>query len=126
MICYAIIFMITKKLKAIANLFNSTDKIEFAILSDGLVAGSIQLKYINAVDKSCELGIHLTNDSFKNRGIGSIAEKLALYYAFGVLKCKVVYANTLEKNTISHHVLEKNGFKFLRIEAGYRWYKIEK
>ncbi len=63
---------------------------------------------------------------YKNKGIGSIAEKLALDYAFKTLKCKVIYANTLEQNTRSQCVLEKNGFCFLRNEDGYKWYIIER
>jgi len=109
-----------------ANLSDSTDKIEFAIISDGSVAGSIKLKHINIIDKTCEMGIHLTNDSYKNKCIGSIAERLVLDYAFETLKCKVVYANTLEKNTRSQRVLEKNEFCFLRYQDGYKWYKIER
>jgi len=112
--------------KYYANLTDSTDKIEFAIMVDGLVAGSIKLKHIKTIDKSCEMGIHLTNDSYKNIGIGSIAERLVLDYAFEKLKCKTVYANTLEKNTRSQRVLENNGFCFLRYQDGYKWYKIER
>lgn len=123
---YIYIYDYEKVKKYSQNLSNSDNKIEFAILSDGLVAGSIQLKHISIVDKSCEIGIHLTNDSYKNKGIGSIAEKLALDYAFEILKCNVVYANTLEQNIRSQRVLEKNGFSFLRYENGYKCYKIEK
>lgn len=123
---YIYIYDYEKVKKYFQNLSNSDNKIEFAILSDGLVAGSIQLKHINTVGKSCEMGIHLTNDSYKNKGIGSIAEKLALDYAFEILKCNVVYANTLEQNIRSQRVLEKNGFSFLRYENDYKCYKIEK
>lgn len=107
-------------------LMNSNDKIEFAIICDGLVAGSIKLKHIDEEKRTCELGIHLTNDSFKGKGIGSREECLALEYAFNTMEMQTVFAKTLKKNTRSQHVLEKNGFRYIYERDGYKYYCAER
>ena len=54
------------------------------------------------------------------------AEKLAVEYAFSDLGMTAVNADTIIKNKRSQHILEKIGFKFLKEENGFKFYRIEK
>ena len=92
-------------------------KQHFAILLDEQVIGDIYLKQIDQMTRSCEMGIHLVNDTYKNKGYGTQAEKLLLKYAFEKLGLAIVYANTLLNNDRSKHVLSKVGFKETHSDA---------
>jgi len=85
-------------------------KQHFAIMYEGQVIGDIYLKQINYVSQTCEMGIHIVNDSYKGKGYGTQAEKILLAYAFNELNMKAVYVDTLVKNERSMHVLKKAGF----------------
>lgn len=61
----------------------------------------------------------------KNRGFGTQAEILALQYAFEVLKLNTVYADSVQKNARSQHVLEKVGFVLMKEDDIFKYYKIE-
>ena len=50
-------------------------KHHFAIMYEGQVIGDIYLKQINYVSQTCEMGIHIVNDSYKGKGYGTQAEK---------------------------------------------------
>ena len=71
----------------------------------------------------CTLSIHLRSNDAKDRGYGTVAEKLALEYAFEELGMRAVNADALVKNTRSQRVLEKAGFRFLQEENGFRYYR---
>lgn len=77
-------------------------------------------------DKECTLSIHMQNDTAKGKGYGTEAEKLAIKYAFEELGMKAVNADTVLKNTRSQHVMEKVGFKFIKEDGDFRYYKIER
>ena len=98
----------------------------FYILLDEKVIGEVVLKNLDAEKKSCELGICLVNDSVKNRGYGTAAEKLALEKAFGEYGLETVLADCLLKNTRSQHVLKKLGFRFVSEDGHFRYYRITK
>ena len=98
----------------------------FAVVLDGAVIGEIGLRHIDAVEKECELSIHLQNDSVKNRGYGTQAERLAIRYAFDELGMERILANCIEKNTRSQHVLEKLGFAYAGEGAGFKKYRLER
>ena len=68
----------------------------------------------------------MQNDSVKGHGYGTLAEKLALKYAFEVLGMNAVNADTIIKNTRSGHVLEKVGFRFIEEKDGFRYYRCER
>lgn len=51
------------------------DRREFLILADDVVVGEICLKHIDFGKKECELSIHLQNDTVKDKGYGTEAEK---------------------------------------------------
>lgn len=98
----------------------------FAILVDGEIAGEVKLHSFDEEKKECALGIHLRNDCVKGKGYGTRAEELAVQYAFDVLDMEAVNADAVQKNTRSQHVLEKVGFRFLREDETYKYYRLEK
>ena len=85
-------------------------KLHFAIKLDDQLIGDIYLKHIDTVKHSCEMGIHLVNDTYKGKGYGTQAERFILHYAFHQLHMDVVYADTRMENERSRHALEKAGF----------------
>ena len=101
-------------------------RMEFAVLLDGEVIGSVGLKHVDREQKDCELMIHLTNDFVKNRGYGTEAERLMIRYAFEELGMDTVLADCLHKNSRSKHVLEKLGFQYLREDDRFRYYRLDR
>ena len=87
------------------------DRVDFLVMLGERPIGEAALKRIDARARSCELSIHLQNDSVKNLGFGARAERLLLQYAFDTLKMNVVYADAVLTNARSQHVLEKLGFE---------------
>ncbi len=101
------------------------NRIPLAILWGDEPVGEILLK--NIVEKTCAtLGITLKNAGYKDRGIGTEAERQAVRYAFRVLDIPVVYADTVRTNARSQHVLEKVGFTLIREDRDYKYYRLER
>lgn len=103
----------------------AVDRKEFIILCQDKVVGNIHLKHIDNEKKECELAIHMMNDTCKNKGYGTQAERLALEYAFEALKMRTVFADAIIKNTRSQHVLEKVGFRQINEDNEYRYYRLD-
>ena len=101
------------------------DRLLFAVTLGGAPIGEVQLKRIDRAKKEGALSIHLQRDEYKNRGHGTQAERLALRYAFDELGMEAVNADALTGNARSRRVLEKLGFRFLREEDGFLYYRIE-
>lgn len=104
----------------------SADRRDFMILNGSAAIGELSLKHIDYEAGECELSIHLQNDSVKNKGYGTIAERLALRYAFETLNLKTVLADATLKNKRSQHVLEKVGFSFVREDGTFKYYRCER
>lgn len=102
------------------------NRIIFAIIKDEKPIGELQLKNIDPFNKECTLSIHMQNDTVKGHGYGTCAEKLALEYAFNDLGLNAVNADTIIKNTRSQHVLEKVGFRYIKEENGFKYYRFER
>ena len=100
--------------------------IAFAIMLDNAVIGEVGLRHFSTQTKECELTVHLQNDSVKGLGYGTLAEKLAIDYAFDILEAESIYAEALVKNTRSQHVLEKLGFQHIGEEDGFKQYRLRK
>ena len=98
-------------------------RVLFAIIKDGRPIGELQLKQIDQESKECTLSIHMQNDTVKGHGYGTFAEQLALQYAFDTLGMVAVNADTIIKNTMSQHVLEKIGFQYVREKDGFKYYR---
>ena len=96
----------------------------FYILLDEEVIGEVVLKNVLPGKKSCELGICMVNDRYKNKGYGTAAERMALDYAFSELGMDEVQADTLIANTRSQHVLQKLGFSFVSEDGHFKYYRM--
>lgn len=102
------------------------DRRLFAILADGQIVGECKLKNIDLQKRECSMGIHLQNDAVKEKGYGTQAERLILQYAFGELGMGAVNADAALKNTRSQHVLEKVGFRYVRKDDTFKYYRCER
>ena len=102
------------------------NRLLFAVLVKGQTVGEVKLHSLDCEKRECTLGIHMRNDSVKGKGYGTRAELLAVRYAFDVLEMDAVNADVILKNTRSQHVLEKAGFRFVREDREYRYYRVEK
>ena len=87
------------------------DRVDYLIMLGEAPVGEIALKHIDSEKKTCELSVHLQNDSVKNRGYGTRAELLAIGHAFRGIGMKEILADAVLKNKRSQHVLEKVGFR---------------
>ena len=86
------------------------DRVDFMIMRGQTPVGEIALKHIDAAAGTAEMSVHLQNDTVKNCGYGTRAERLVLYYAFAVRELDTVTADAVHGNARSQHVLEKIGF----------------
>lgn len=101
------------------------NRITLAIMKDDEIVGEVVVK--NIEDRKCAtLGICLKNAKYKDQGIGTKAERLAIKYAFDDLDIPVLYADSIQPNTRSQHVLEKVGFKFIKEDAEFKYYRIDR
>ena len=97
----------------------------FAIMLGDEMVGEIIIKNI-VPGKSAALGICMKNAHYKDRGIGTQAELLAINYVFYELDIPLLFADSILTNTRSQHVLEKVGFRLLREEGDFKYYSIER
>ena len=97
-----------------------------ASMHGGQCSGEVQLKQIDHDKKECSLSIHMQNDVVKGKGYGTQAERLAVKTAFDELGMAAVNADTIRKNTRSQHVLGKVGFRFVREDETFKYYRIER
>lgn len=95
-----------------------------AIMLENRPIGEILFKRINHTKRTAVFSIHLQNDSVKGKGYGTIAEKLAIEYAFDKLELSALYADAVKKNGRSIRVLEKVGFQFVKEENDFVYYVI--
>ena len=100
-------------------------RITLAIMYDDEIAGEIIIKNIEE-HKCATMGITLKNPKYKDRGIGTEAEKQAIRYVFYELDIPTLYADTVRTNTRSQHVLEKVGFVFIREDKDFKYYRIDR
>ena len=109
-----------------ASLRPREDRKDFLILRNTDPIGELSLKHIDYEKSQCELSIHLQNDSVKGKGYGSVAERLALEYAFQKLKLQTVLADSVQKNRRSQHVLEKVGFTLTHEDDMFKYYRCDR
>ncbi len=101
------------------------NRIPLAIICNGEIVGEIILK--NIEERKCAtMSISLKNPEYKDRGIGTAAERLAVHYVFYDLDIPTLYADTIQTNTRSQHVLEKAGFTLMREDKNYKYYRLDK
>lgn len=100
-------------------------RIPLAILCDDEIVGEIVIRDIEE-HKCAAMGITLKNAKYKDQGIGTEAERLAVRFVFCDLDIPTLYADTVKTNTRSQHVLEKAGFAFLREDGDFKYYRIDR
>ena len=83
----------------------------FGIFLEGVPVGSFQLKRIDREKKSCEFGIILQNDLFKNRGIGTDAIRMSMAIAREKYGMDTMIGDTMGRNKRMIHVFSKLGFR---------------
>ena len=97
----------------------------FAIMAGEEIVGELIIKNIEE-KKSATMSISMKNANYKDRGFGTIAERLAVDYVFHELDIPIVFADCVLSNKRSQHVLEKVGFQFTKEEGNFRYYCIER
>ena len=100
-------------------------RIFMAVMLGQIPIGEIVPKIIDHDQKTCEMGISMVNDSYKNQGYGTAAEELILKYAFHEIGMKTVFADTLIGNLRSRHVLEKVGFVRTHQDDRFIYYRCD-
>lgn len=100
------------------------DRVNFMVMLSDAPIGELSLKHIDRDNSSCELSIHLMNDSVKGRGYGTRAERLVLEYAFNDMGMNFVLADVVQKNERSRHILEGLGFVQTGENELFRFYRI--
>ncbi len=98
-------------------------RIPLAIMYDDDIVGEIIIKNIEP-HHCATLGIVLKNARYKDHGIGTQAEKLAIQFVFDDLDIPTLYADTVRTNGRSQHVLEKTGFTLIREDRDFKYYRI--
>lgn len=100
-------------------------RVTLAILCDGEIVGEIIIKNIEE-HKCATMGITLKNSKYKDHGIGTAAERLAVRFVFNELDIPTLYADTIQANTRSQHVLEKVGFTCISEDKDFKYYRIDR
>ena len=100
-------------------------RVPLAIVCEGEIVGEIVIKHIEP-RRCATLSLSLKNAGYKDRGIGTQAERLAVRYVFRELDIPVLYADTIRTNTRSQHVLEKVGFTLVREDGDFKYYEIRR
>ena len=81
----------------------------FIIEDDRTSIGVVELVEINFVHRNCEIQI-IIDSQFGNKGYGKKAFKMAIDYAFLVLKLNKVYLYVEKKKKKAVHIYKKAGF----------------
>ena len=102
------------------------DRLYYSVMHGETVIGEVYFKNIDRSEHRCEMGICLTNDRWKNRGLGTKAEKQALALAFGTLDMETVTAECLAGNRRSCRAAEKAGFRRVSEADGLVLYEISR
>lgn len=100
-------------------------RLTFAIMRGDELVGELKIYDITA-GESAWLGITVKNAAYKDQGIGTKAEQLAIEYVFHELDIPVLYADSVLTNTRSQHVLEKVGFQYLYTDGERKHYRISR
>ena len=98
----------------------------FAIALDGRIIGECKLKDMDLEKHTCRMGIHLLNDSVKEKGYGTRAEQLMLRHAFENLDMETVFADAVLGNMRSRHVLQKVGFYETGQDDTFAYYRCDR
>ena len=85
----------------------------------GAVIGLIDLFDFDPKNLRVGMGIIISHESQRNKGVGTEAVELLTNYVFSVLGLRQVYVNVLEGNAPSAHLFSKLGFKKVGIKQDW-------
>ncbi|MFS4468130.1 GNAT family N-acetyltransferase [Maribacter sp. 2210JD10-5] len=85
----------------------------------GKTLGLIDLFDFDPIHKRAGMGIIISNEADRNKGIGAEAIQLLCDYAFEALELHQIYANILAENSRSIHLFEKLGFQQVGIKKDW-------
>lgn len=102
------------------------DRCLLAIWLGDKIIGECKLKDIDFENRTCRMGIHLLNDSVKERGYGTQAERLILRHAFETMDMQTVFADAVLGNLRSRHVLQKVGFRETGQDETFAYYRCDR
>ena len=80
-------------------------------IPENAFVGTIKLDKMNSVNNSAEIGIMIGEKALWSKGIGQIAYKVLLKYAFEVLKLNRIWGGTDEHNVGMQKIFLNTGFK---------------
>ncbi len=95
------------------SLENNNDKIGFVIFYDNIPIGMMDFKNIDYDAKSTDWGMYIYDDSFHNKGIGSLILNKSIKYVSSTLKLDTIFLEVLENNKKGIYLYEKFNFKKL-------------
>ena len=78
--------------------------------TDRKIIGDVALQDIDEKNRSCSVGMGITQINLRNKGYGGEALRLMLDYGFNNWGLERITAQTLEPNISAQKLLEKSGF----------------
>lgn len=96
----------------ILKMISTPDNYMFAIIDvrSNEHIGNVKLHNFNEHANHCEVGIMIGDKNFWNKGVGTEALSLVLWFAFDVLKVNKVWASVHQTNLASLNLFQKLGF----------------
>jgi RimJ/RimL family protein N-acetyltransferase len=91
----------------------------FGVTFEERLVGYVQLALIDLSERRAACGIVLGDETVRGRGVGSIAIRLLLDYAFTVRNLERVYAESYGFNGRAHRLFESVGFQREGILRGH-------
>lgn len=101
------------------------DRLYWAVLSEGLVAGSFSLHPYDIEKKEGEMGKYLLFE-FRGKGLGKLATQEFIEHIFSSGIVQRVYIKTLLTNTTNQHVNEAAGFRKFDSDEKYVYMELKK
>lgn len=106
--------------------YKQLGRIYLAIMLENEPIGEVIIKNIDWDKRHCAFGISMRSDEYKNKGYGTKAELLMLEYVFNELGMETVFADAIQKNVRSQHVLKKVGFIETHDDDIFCYYRCDK
>ena len=101
------------------------DRLYWAVLSDGQVAGSFSLHPYDQDKKEGEMGKYLLFE-YRGKGLGKLATQEFIDHIFSAEIVQRAYIKTLLTNTANQHVNEAAGFKKFDSDEKYVYMELKK
>ncbi len=107
---------IEDELNWMKKILSETDSKRFAIVVEGNYIGNVQLT--NIENNESYFGVFIGDQAYWGKGIGTIATKKILEFAFNELNLKRIKLRVKKDNSNAFHIYQKLGFETIREEEG--------